>query len=193
MDETKVCASCGYGHRAGYLYKPTFPHGNSKICIKNCTNNGLPLNPLACKHSDNTPTVSVSKAGAKRSIPPVENIVFGIRSFGIQYDTGCQLSLISRSALQTIPASMYSLGNSNRVRVLTYAGEGRVILTTKVKLRLNGYVLKLSAIEDDLNNGSGFYFPTPPKWRTYTGTSIMSHSGQISILLGGDNHLVFPS
>ena len=44
-----------------------------------------------------------------------------------------------------------------------------------------------------MNNGSGFSFPTPSKWRPYTGTSITSHSGQISILLGGDNHKFFPS
>ena len=141
MDETKVCISCGCGHHAEYLCKHTFPNGNSKICTKNCTHNGLPLNHHTCKHSNNTPTVLVSKVGSDRSIPLVENIVFGIHSLGIQHDTGCQLSLISRSALQTIPASMYSLGNSNRVRVLTYAGEGRVILTTKVKLRLCSKVI----------------------------------------------------
>ena len=56
-----------------------------------------------------------------------------------------------------------------------------------------GQVLKLSAIEEDLNHGSGFSFPTPNKWRLYIGTSNTSHSGQISILLGGDNQKFFPS
>ena len=88
---------------------------------------------------------------------------------------------------------MYSQGTSSRVRVMTYAGEGKVLLTTEIKLRLNGKRLKLSCIEEDLNHGSGFSFPTPSKWTCFTKTSTSSHPGQISILLGGDNHLVFPS
>ena len=144
-------------------------------------------------HNNQAPTFSVSKVGSDKSIPLVENVPLGSFSLGIQYDTGCQLSLISQSALQAIPKSMYSRGTSSRVRVITYAGEGKIILTTKIKLKLNGHLLKLSAIEEDLNNGSGFSFPVPSKWRSFTGTSISSHSGQISILLGGDNHLVFPT
>ena len=105
----------------------------------------------------------MSKVGSNKSIPLVENIPVGAVSLGIQYDTGCQLSLISQSALQALPTSMYSRGTSSRVRVLSYAGEGRVILTTEIKLKLNGNLLKLSEIEEDLNNGSGFSFPTPQK------------------------------
>ena len=128
-----------------------------------------------------------------RSIPLVENIPMGAFNLGIQYETGCQLSLISQSALQDLPTSMYSQGTSSRVRVMTYAGEGKIILTTEVKLKLYGKMLRLSAIEEDLNNGYGFSFPTPLKWRMLTGTSTLSHSSQISILLGGDNHLFFPT
>ena len=81
---------------------------------------------------------------------------------GIQYDTGCQLSLISCSTLSSLPPpSMFSLGLSSRVRVLTYAGKGRVILTTEVKLKLHGKPLKLSKIEEDLNNSSGFSLSIP--------------------------------
>ena len=87
-----------------------------------------------------------------------------IFSLGIQYDTGCQLSLISKSALQVLTTSMHSKGSFQRVRVLNYAGEGKVILTTEIKLKLNGQVVKLSAFEEDLNNGSGYSFPTPSKW-----------------------------
>ena len=76
---------------------------------------------------------------------------------------------------------------------MTYTGEGKVILTTEIKLRINGKILKLSSIEEDLNNGSGFSFPTPSKWTSFTKSSTSSHTGQISILLSGDNHLVFPS
>ena len=75
---------------------------------------------------------------------------------------------------------------------MTYAGEGKIILTTKIKLKLNGKILKLSAIEEDLNNRSGFSFPVHPKWRSLTGTSTSSHFGQISILIGGDNHIFCP-
>ena len=103
------------------------------------------------KHSEVVQTVSVSKVVSDRSIPLVENLPLGALTLGIQYETGCQLSLISKSVLETILNSMYSQGTSSRVRVLTYAGEGKVIFTTEVKLRLNGKLLKLSTIEKDLN------------------------------------------
>ena len=144
-------------------------------------------------HNNHTPSFSVSKLSSDKSIPLVENILVENIPLGIQYDTGCQLSLISQSALQSLPKSTYSRGTSTRVRVLSYAGEGRVILTTEIKLKINGNLLKLSAIEEDLNNGSGFSFPVPQKWRSSTGIDISSHSGHISILLGGDNHLFFPT
>ena len=46
---------------------------------------------------------------------------------------------------------------------MSYAGEGKIILTTEIKLKLHGKTLNLSAIEEDLNNGSGFSFPVPRK------------------------------
>ena len=76
---------------------------------------------------------------------------------------------------------------------MTYAGEGTTILTTEVKLKLQGKILMLSIIQEDLNNGSGFSLSVPHKWRTLTDTSTSHHTGQISILLGGDNHLFFPT
>ena len=133
----------------------------------------------------------MSRVVSDRSIPLVENVPLGALTLGIQYDTGCQLSLISKSVLKTIPTFMYSQGSSSRVRVMTYAGEGKIILTTEIKLKINGKILKLSSIEEDLNNGSGFSFPTPPEWTSFTKTRTSSHTGQISILLGGDNHLVY--
>ena len=87
------------------------------------------------KHSEVVQTVSVSKVVSDRCIPLLENLPLGALTLGIQYDTGCQLSLISKSVLETILNSMYSQGTSSRVRVLTYAGEGKVIFTTEVKLR----------------------------------------------------------
>ena len=72
-------------------------------------------------------------------------------------------------------------------------GKARVILTNEVKLKLFGKTLKLTTIEDDLNNGSGFSLSVPHKWRSFTGTSTSQHTGQVEILLGGNNNLFFPS
>ena len=91
-----------------------------------------------------------------------------------------------------LPVDLYSMGKTTRLQVLTYAGQGKIITTTAVRLNLNGFMVKLSAIDADLNDGSAYSFPTPPKWRACTGKLKTSHSGQVSILLGSDNHLVFP-
>ena len=72
--------------------------------------------------------------------------------------------------------------------MLTYAGEGKILVTTAVKLKVNRNMLKLHAIEAE----PAFSFPSPDRWKAYTGERITSHSGKISILLGGDNHKVFP-
>ena len=150
------------------------------------------------KHNDKAPTCTISMnkidtAGdAKRSIPLVETVNIGSVPIGIQFDTGCQMSLISKSVLQQLPEEIYSVGRSVRLRVLTYAGEGQVISTTSVKLNLNGFQLKLLSINADLNNRLAFSFPTPGKWRACTENSTTSHSGRVSILLGNDNPLAFP-
>ena len=102
------------------------------------------------------------------------------------------MSMISKSALHQLPENMCSIGNSVRLRVLTYTGEGQTISTTSVRLRFNGFWLKLLAIDAKLNNGSAYSFPIPEKWRACTGSSISSHSGRIFILLGSDNPLAFP-
>ena len=140
------------------------------LCAKGCKYNGYPLHFAACKHNEEAPTctISVNKidaAGdAKRSIPLVETVNIGFVPIGIQYNTGCQMSLSSKSVLQQLPEENYSVGRSVRLRVLTYAGEGKIISTTSVKLNLNGFQLKLLAIDAELNNGSAFSFPTPEKW-----------------------------
>ena len=76
---------------------------------------------------------------------------------------------------------------------MTYAGKGKVVLTTTVKLRIKGKTLRLSTIEENLNNGSAFSFAIPHKWRSFTKSSTSDHDGQVSILLGGDNLLAFPT
>ena len=189
ISDNKLCPTCTCMHDATFTCKKLFHNGESKVCTNGCKLNGIPVHKRACKHNDRTDSVSVSKVVSNRSIPLVENVSLGALTLGIQYDTGCQLSLISK----TIPTSMYSQGTSSRIRVMSYTGEGKVILTTEIKLRINGKILKLSSIKEDLNNGSGFSFPTPSKWTCFTKSLTSSHTGQISILLGGDNHLVFPS
>ena len=74
----------------------------------------------------------------------------------VQYDTGCQLSLINTSALKLLPETYYSLGSSSMINLLAYS------------------------------------FPTTAKWRKHIGSDVTSHSGKVSILLGGDNYGCYP-
>jgi len=53
-------------------------------------------------HSNQAHFVTIPKVSANQSVPLVETLNLGGTKIGIQYDTGCQLSLISRSALSTI-------------------------------------------------------------------------------------------
>ena len=145
-----------------------------------------------CKHSDQAPSITVSKVSFDKCVPLVKTLNIFSKSIGIQYDSGCQLSLISKSSLHILLADSYTTGGSSRIRVLTYAGEGKILITTAVKLKVNGNMLNLHTIEEDLNSGSAFSFPTPNRWKAYTGERITSYSGKISILLGGANHKVFP-
>ena len=193
IDDLRACPTCTHTHNPDYKCKLTLFNGKSKVCTTGCCHNGLPLHRRACKHKDQAPSVTVSRVSINRSVPLVEDIIVGNSQVGIQYDTGCQLSLISQSTLSAIPSSMYTLGTSSKVRLMTYAGEGTTVLTTEVKLKLHGKVLRLSIITEDLNNGAGFTISIPPKWRSTTGAATYHHDGQISILLGGDNSLVFPT
>ena len=105
ISDTKVCPSCTHVHDPSYKCKLTFFNSASKVCPKGCKHDGFPLYRHACMHSNQTPSVFVSKVASDRSIPLVETIPMGAFTMGIQYDTGCQLSLISLLAL---PTSMYS-------------------------------------------------------------------------------------
>ena len=62
------------GLGSAHSCKLVYPDGNSKVCEIGCKLNGLPVNKYACKHSDNTPTISVSRVSSDRSIPLVENV-----------------------------------------------------------------------------------------------------------------------
>ena len=193
ISDNNLCFTCTQAHGKSYKCKLTLTNGTSRVCTKGCLQHGVPVNKRACMHSNQAHFVTIPKVSANQSVPLVETLNLGGTKIGIQYDTGCQLSLISRSALSTIPQYMYSLGPSYKMKVLTYSGKARVILTTEVKLKLLGKTLKLAMIEDDLNNGSGFSLSVPQKWRSFTGTSTSQHTGQVEILLGGDNNLFFPS
>ena len=159
MDITRSCPSCGNGHTITHQCRTTFDNGDSRFCTKGCKHNGYPHHFAACKHNDEAPscTISVNKidatGDAERSIPLVETVTIGSASIGIQYDTGCQMSLIPKSVLQQLPVESYSVGKSIKIRVLMFAGEGQIISTTPVRLNLNGFQLKLLAIDADLNNG----------------------------------------
>ena len=106
-------------HNPAFPCRLTFHNGQSKVCPRGRQHDDFPVHRYACMHNNHAPTVSVSKVGSKKSIPLVENIAIGNVSLGIQYDTGCQLSLINQSALQGLPTSMYSRGTSTRVMVLS--------------------------------------------------------------------------
>ena len=192
ISENHLCPSCTLNHPSTFKCRLTYTNGESKVCTRGCLRDGLPLHKKACMHNDHSPSITVSRVSLDKSVPLVEDILIGQTKMGIQYDTGCQLSLISRSALSSLSPASYTIGNSTKVKVMTYAGEGKVILTTEVKLRVQGKILKLSTIEEDLNHGSGFQFSVPHKWRSFTRSHTSQHTGQLSILLGGDNHLLFP-
>ena len=192
ITDNHLCPTCTLAHDPIYKCYTTYKDGRSKICTKGCMHGGFPVHHKACMHNNQAPFVTVGKVDVNKSVPLVEDIQVDKVTLGVQYDTGCQLSLISKSALSALPPSMYSLGTSSQIRVMTYAGEGNTILTTPVKLKLPGITLILSAIEEDLNNGSGFSFPVPRKWRSTVRSSTSQHSGQVSILLGGDNNYHFP-
>ena len=75
---------------------------------------GSPVHHRACMHNNQAPFITVAKVGMNKSVALVEDIQVGKITLGIQYDTGCQLSIISRSTLSILPPSMYSLGTSSR-------------------------------------------------------------------------------
>ena len=120
-------------------------------------------------------------------------VLFGSVPLDIQYDTGCQLSLITTSALKLIPTSCYSLGNSSMINLLAYNGTGELLPATEVELKLGDKTIKVTAVDTNLNCGGAYSFPTPSKWRQQIGNAVTSHTGKVSILLGGDHHNYHPS
>ena len=143
ITDNHLCPTCTLAHDPIYKCYTTYKDGRSKICTKGCMHGGSPVHHKACMHNNQAPFVTVGKVDVNKSVPLVEDIQVDKVTLGVQYDTGCQLSLISKSALSALPPSMYSLGTSSQIRVMTYAGEGSTILTTPVKLKLPGITLIL--------------------------------------------------
>ena len=98
-----LCFTCTQAHSVGYKCKTTYNSSVSKVCPKGCLENGIPVHKKACMHNNQVPFISISKVSTDMSVPLVETVLLGNTPIGIQYDTGCQLSLISRSALSNIP------------------------------------------------------------------------------------------
>ena len=78
---------------------------------------------------------------------------------------------------------MYTVGENQ----IPFTGKGSTVLATEVTLKINKFKLHLYAIEDKLN----FQFQCKLV-EGITGNSQLSHSGEISILLGGDIFHAFP-
>ena len=74
-------------------------------------------------------------------------VLFGSVPLDVQYDTGCQLSLITTSDLKLIPTSYYSLGNSSMINLLAYNGTGELLPATEVELKLGDNTIKVTAVE----------------------------------------------
>ena len=84
-----------------------------------------------------------TKVGSDKSIPIMKSLETTFALLAIQYDTGCQYSLISKSALQLLPADSYSPGNFSRMNHLNFTGQGQLFEATEVKLNLYNLVLNL--------------------------------------------------
>ena len=188
MGRVNACFTCGLQHASDTGCKHTCTNSVPNACPKGCLHNKVPVNPAVCKHSNESPSITVSKVGSDKAIPMMDILTIKSIPLDVQYDTGCQLSLITTSALILLPQTSYSLGNSNMINLLAYNGISELLPATEVKLNLGNRVIKLIAVYSNLNCGSAYSFPTPHKWRKYTKCNVTSHSGKVAILLGGDNY-----
>ena len=188
MGRVNACFTCGLQHASDTGCKHTCTNSVPNACPKGCLHNKVPVNPAVCKHSNESPSITVSKVGSDKAIPMMDILTIKSIPLDVQYDTGCQLSLITTSALILLPQTSYSLGNSNMINLLAYNGISELLPATEVKLNLGNRVIKLIAVYSNLNCGSAYSFPTPHKWRKYTKYNVTSHSGKVAILFGGDNY-----
>ena len=69
------------------------------------------------------------------------------------------------------------------INLLAYNGTGELLPATEVELKLGDKIIKVIAVDTNLNCGAAYSFPTPAKWRKQIGNDVTSHSGKVSILL----------
>ena len=151
MDTYRSCPTCGFSHYVDSICMSTNKDGSSKTCSKDCQHNGYPLNRAACKPATRSPPTQCPRWAPTNLLLWWKPFALArSTSVGTQYDTGCQLSLISKSVLQVLPVDMYSIGKPARVRILAYAGEEETILTTEVQLKQRSCSLQLYVFEDAL-------------------------------------------
>ena len=124
MDTTRSCPTCTLADSINYPCVSTRRDETSKACSKGCIHNRHPLNYAACKHSAKTPSITISKVGSDKSIPMMETSETSPAPLDIQNDSGCQFSLIYKSALLLLPPNTYSLGNSAKINPLDFTGQG---------------------------------------------------------------------
>ena len=161
ITDNHLCPTCTLAHDPIYKCHTTYKDGRSKICTKGCMHRGSPVHHRACMHNNQAPFVTAAKVNVNKSVPLVEDVQVGKITLGVQYDTGCQLSIISKSALSALPPSLYSLGTSSQIRMITYAGEGKTIHTTTIKSRLPGatlFVFLVKFINPFINLINIYYF-----------------------------------
>ena len=71
----------------------------------------------------------------------------------IQYDTDCQLSLITTSALKLLPETSYSLGTSSMINLLAYNSTSELLPAILIKLHLDNETIKVISVDSNINCG----------------------------------------
>ena len=163
LSQSGSCPTCETSHPPSGTCLSTFRNGSTKACKKGCLHDGIPLNRVTCKDHNKTPSTTISKVGSDKCIPMVETVMVNSAPLDIQYDTGCQLSLINLSALKLLLKNSYTLGNTAQINLLAYDGMGKTLTATEVVLHLDKLALKKIPVDTILSSGSAFTFPTPPQ------------------------------
>ena len=96
--------------------------------------------PTICNLNDELGSVIFSKVGSDKAIPMMDMIK--PIPLDVQYNTGCQINLITTSALKLLPWTSYSLGNSNMINPLAYNCTSELLPAIEVKLNLGSRGIK---------------------------------------------------
>ena len=193
LTKLKCCFLCLFVHKDGKPCESTNLSGQSKQCRQGCQHQGQFLNWTICHHKiQNRPVVSISKITANSAIPQVEKVQCGGTQLGIQYDGGCGFSLITTTALQKINPKFVTIGNTKKIRVITFAANsGKVLSYTEVKLKIGDTVLKLHSYDGELSGFPVINIPVPEVWKPKFKENLQLPT-RIDILLGYDNLGAFP-